>query len=88
MKWNIYIVTEDHEARVFAAPSMARAIEAAWQQVLRDTVEQKGAQLTEEEALAERREWEDSVLQSCTIVGELENVDDLIQRAANAKVPT
>lgn len=77
MTTNVYMVMEDGESRIYAAPSMARAIEAAWQQNLADESEGRDAPFTEEEARAERREWEDTVLQSVTLVGELENVDDL-----------
>jgi hypothetical protein len=85
MTWNVYMVMEDGESRIFAAPSMARAVESAWQKALADASEDRDGPFTEEEALAERRDWEDNVLQSCTLVGELENVDDLVQRASNAK---
>lgn len=86
--WNVYMVMEDGESRIFAAPSMARAVESAWQQNLAELVEDRqGEPFNEQEAYDARREWEDSVLESCTLVGELENVDDLIQRAANSKEP-
>lgn len=83
--WNVYMVMEDGESRIFAAPSMARAVEAAWQQNLAHLSADKGRPLDDQEAHDERRQWEDAVLQSCTLVGELENVADLVQRSGNAK---
>lgn len=82
---NVYLVMEDGESRVFAASNMAAATEAAWQDALRDETERRGAPLNDAEALEERNEWEVDVLQSVTLVGELENYEDLLQRSANGK---
>jgi hypothetical protein len=89
MTWNVYMVMEDGESRIYAAPNMARAIEAAWLNAFAEVSEDRGEPFTDEEAVAERREWEDSILQSVTLVGELENADDIRRSAPpTPKEPT
>lgn len=81
---NIYAITEDNEVRLYAAPNMAAAIERSWQDTLVDETERRGEPLTEEQATEERADWEQNVLQSCTFVGDLENVGDFAGHAAVA----
>lgn len=70
---NAYVVQEEGEARVYAAPDMAGAVLAAWFDVLRDTAQELGRHPTEAEAQAERAKWEKESLQSVSLVGEIEN---------------
>src|SRR5262245_28601090 len=78
---NVYAILEDGEPRIFGAPNMSAAVEAAWADALKDETERAGRPLTDEEATNERKIWERDVLESVTLVGEIVNFDDLLTLA-------
>lgn len=82
---SVYMVMEGGESSVFAALNWKGAIDAAWARVLRQLTDSNGEPLGEAEADLERRQWEASELESVTLVGELDNVDDLFLAYRNAK---
>jgi len=76
---NVYQITEDGERRLFVAEHMARGIDAAFAQHLAENppgyheVPAMGRGWKADEIAKEREHWEASILESCTLVGELEN---------------
>ena len=72
---NVYLITEDHEPRCYAATTMWKALQLAHDSYQRECVTQddeRNVPQPERLSVSEMWEhWERDILQSCELVGEL-----------------